>query len=239
MKLWVFSGQSRVESAGKQQQEARSCSGGQSCSGASETPDPLIPRELLSHVSGLYDPIGLTTPAKQKGAILVLRAFQEAKPKGSTTKDTWYLALSEKLREDAISLFEEDIQLSKVKFLRALTPVGVSAKPDAITSDGSEHAYGAVLYLRWACDHGSTVRLVESKAKLTPIDHKGEAVKAKLCGAVFAVRLKKYFEKHCCIQVKQWYHFVDSQTVLGAIQRESYGFQTFFANRIGEIQSST
>ena len=206
-----------------------------------QTPDPLTRRELLSQVSGLYDPIGLTTPAKQKGAILVRRAFQEAKPKCNTIKDTWDLALSDKLREDAISLFEEYAQLSKVKFPRALTPMGVSAEPpDAITfSDGSEHAYGAILYLRWACEQGSTVRLVESKAKLTPLDHKGEAVKAELCGAVFAARLKKYFEQHGRIHVKQWYHFVDSQTVLGAIQRESYGFQTFFANRIGEIQSST
>lgn len=40
-------------------------------------------------------------------------------------------------------------------------------------------------------------------------------------------------------EVKQWYHFVDSQTVLCSVQRESYGFQTFFANRIGEIQIST
>lgn len=204
-----------------------------------QTPDPLTRRELLSQVSGLYDPVGLTTPAKQKGAILVRRAFQEARPKCGAIKDTWDLALSERLREDAISLFEEYTELSKVKFPRALTPTDATADPDAITfSDGSEHAYGAVLYLRWACDKGSTVRLVDSKAKLTPLDHKGEAVKA-VCGAVFAARLKKYFEQHGRIQVKQWYHFVDSQTVLGAIHGESYGFQTFFANRIGEIQSST
>ena len=31
---------------------------------------------------------------------------------------------------------------------------------------------------------------------------------------------------------------MDSQTVLGAIQRESYGYQTFFANRVGEIQKA-
>ncbi|RXN14669.1 gag-pol fusion poly [Labeo rohita] len=205
-----------------------------------QTPEPLTQRELLSQVSGLYDPIGLATPLKQRGAILVRRAFQEAKPKGSTNKETWDLALSDKLREDAIDLFEDYVRLSKVKFARALTPVGISAEPIAITfSDGSEHAYGAVLYLWWPCNHGSTVRLVESKAKLTPLDHKGEAVKAELCGAVFAARLKKYFEQHGRIQVKQWYHFIDSQTVLGAIQRESYGFQTFFANRIGEIQGST
>ncbi|RXN30024.1 gag-pol fusion poly [Labeo rohita] len=147
-----------------------------------QTPEPLTQRELLSQVSGLYDPIGLATPLKQRGAILVRRAFQEAKPKGSTIKETWDLALSDKLREDATDLFEDYVRLSKVKFARALTPVGISAEPNAITfSDGSEHAYGAVLYLWWPCNQGSTVRLVESKAKLTPLDHKGEAVKAELC----------------------------------------------------------
>ncbi|KAJ8278530.1 hypothetical protein GJAV_G00088610 [Gymnothorax javanicus] len=285
LKPWVFSGQSRRESAGKQEQVAipktvilpnqlkeednkalglgysleddklhvmvginfskrkRKMRLGQDLQleqVRAQTPDPLTRRELLSQVSGLYDPIGLTRPVKQKGTILVQRAFHEAKPKCSTIKDTWDLALSGKLREDAISLFEEYAQLSKVKFHRALTLAGAPAEPEAITfSDGSEHAYGAVLYLRWASDQGPMVRLVESKAKLTPLNHKGEAVKAELCGAVFAARLKKYFEQHGRIQVKRWYHFVDSQTVLGAIQRESYGFQTFFANRIGEIQSST
>ncbi|XP_058473594.1 uncharacterized protein LOC131446412 [Solea solea] len=33
-------------------------------------------------------------------------------------------------------------------------------------------------------------------------------------------------------------HVIDSQTVLGAIQRDSYGFQTFFANRVREIQKA-
>lgn len=39
------------------------------------TPNPLTRRELLSQVSGLYDPVGLVSPAKQKGAILVRMAF--------------------------------------------------------------------------------------------------------------------------------------------------------------------
>jgi len=30
-----------------------------------QTPDPLTQRELLSQVSGVYDPVGLVTPAKQ------------------------------------------------------------------------------------------------------------------------------------------------------------------------------
>ncbi len=205
-----------------------------------QTPDPLTRRELLSQVAGLYDPVGLTTPSKQKGAILVRRAFQEAKPKCSMVKDTWDLPLSDELRKDAIGIFEEYVQLSKVMFPRALTPPKATTEPVAVTfSDGSESSYGAVLYLRWNCNKQLTIRLVESKAKMTPLDQKGDAVKAELCGAVFASRLKKYFEQHTQIQIKRWYHLLDSQTVLGAIQRESYGFQTFFANRIGEIQEST
>lgn len=38
--------------------------------------------------------------------------------------------------------------------------------------------------------------------------------------------------------MERWFHFVDSQMVLGAIQRESYRYQTFFANRVGEIQKA-
>ncbi|KAK7928986.1 hypothetical protein WMY93_005381 [Mugilogobius chulae] len=202
------------------------------------TPNPLSRRELLSQVAGLYDPIGLVTPLKQRGAILVRKAFQETGG-GKMTQETWDKPLSESLREEAIKLFEEYAELSQVKFHRSITPPDWKSAPTAITfSDGSDKTYGAVLYLRWISAQGAEVRLVEAKAKLTPLDQKGEAVKAEVCGAVFATRLRKYFERHSRMQVERWFHLVDSQTVLGAIQRDSYGYQTFFANRIGEIQKS-
>ena len=94
------------------------------------------------------------------------------------------------------------------------------------------------MYLRWNTSEGVDIGFVESKAKLTPLDQKGEAVKAEICGAVFATRLRKYVEKHGGLEIERWLHLVDSQTVLGAIQRESYGYQTFFANRVGEIQKA-
>ncbi|KAI2666736.1 Pro-Pol polyprotein [Labeo rohita] len=203
-----------------------------------KTPNPLTRRHLLSQVAGLYDPTGLVTPAKQKGAILVRKAFQGT-GSGSLTQQTWDKELSENLKEESIKLFEEYAQLSQVKFHRSLTPVGWEGKPWGITfSDGSDKSYGAVLYLRWNTDQWVEVRLVESKAKLTPLDQKGDAVKAEICGAVFAVCLRRCFEKHGRMEVERWFHLVDSQTVLGAIQRDSYGYQTFFANRIGEIQKS-
>ena len=203
-----------------------------------KTPNPLTRRQLLSQVASLYDPIGLVTPAKQKGAILVRRAFQEAG--NSTTRDTWDKPLSEKLREEAIQVFEEYIRLSQITFHRSLTPSNWIRKPWGVTfSDGSDQSYGAVVYLRWETAQGVEVRLVESKAKLTPLDQKGEPVKAEICGAVCAVRLRRYIEKHSRMEIEKWLHLLDSQTVLGAIQRNSYGYQTFFANRVGEIQKSS
>ena len=203
-----------------------------------QTPNPLTRRELLSQVAGLYDPTGLVTPAKQKGAILVRRAFQEGGG-GKLTHETWDKPLSEGLREEAIQLFEEYVQLGQIQFPRSLTPADRRGTPWGITfSDGSDKTYGAVMYLRWETSHGVDVRLVESKAKLTPLDQKGEAVKAEICGAVFAARIRKFVEKHGRVDIARWFHLVDSQTVLGAIQRESYGYHTFFANRVGEIQKS-
>ncbi len=203
-----------------------------------KTPNPLSRRHLLSQVSGLYDPIGLVTPAKQKVAIIVRKAFQET-GNGNLHWETWDKPLSENLRGEAIRLFEEYVQLSQVKFHRSLTPTVWIGKPWGITfSDGSEKTYVPVLYLRWNMDQGIYVRLVESKSKLTPLDQKGDAEKAEIFGAVFAVRLRKHFERHRRMEVECWFHLVDSQSVLGAIQRDSFGYQTFFANRVGEIQKS-
>ncbi len=82
-------------------------------------------------------PIGLATPAKQKGAILVRKAFQEAGGK-TLTRDTWDRPLSERLREEAIHLFEEYTRLIQIAFHRSLTPVKRIGKPWGITfSDGS------------------------------------------------------------------------------------------------------
>lgn len=126
-------------------------------------------------------------PVKQKGATLVRRAFQEARSEQHPARDTWDKALSDELREDAIKLFEEYVRLRDVKFERARTSSNFIGKPWALTfSDGSEHSYGAVMYLRWEMAESPIIRLVEAKAKLSPLDQKGDAVKAEVYGAVIA-----------------------------------------------------
>ncbi|KAK5888958.1 hypothetical protein CesoFtcFv8_015006 [Champsocephalus esox] len=118
----------------------------------SETSNPLSRREPLSQVAGLYDPIGLVTPVKQKGTILVRKAFQETWG-GKLTRETWDRPLSESLREEAIQLFEDYAQLGKIQFQRSITPDGWRGKPcGVIFSNGSERTDGAVMYLRWKRD---------------------------------------------------------------------------------------
>lgn len=153
-------------------------------------------------------------------------AYQEASI-SNPVKDTWDDPLSPKLREASIRLLEEYVRLAQIRFDRSLTPTGAIGHPMGVTfSDGSEASYGVVLYLRWDTKNGVVVRLVESKAKLTPLNQKGYVIKAEVCGAVFAIRLRKYFVKHCRVKI------------LGAMHKESYSYQTFFANRIGEVQKA-
>ncbi|XP_058474048.1 uncharacterized protein LOC131446677 [Solea solea] len=232
LKPWVRSGQSGRKDEAKPDQMTLLTKGEVDV----KAPNPLTCRVLLSQITGLYDPIDLTTPVKQKGAIPVRKASQEA---GKFTKDTWEESLSDELRGKAIELFKEYTRLGSIKFHRSLTPSGWRGEPWGITfSDGSCESYRAVLYQRWETSDGVVTGLVDSKAKLTPLNQKGNAGKAKICGAFFATRLKEYMLKHGRLTVEKWYHFIDSQTVLGAIQRDSYGFQTFFANRVGGIQKA-
>lgn len=56
--------------------------------------------------------------------------------------------------------------------------------------------------------------------------------------ATVLFKVCRSISKYCYIKVDRWLHFVDSQTILGAIQKDSYGFQTFFANWTGEIQKA-
>ena len=58
-------------------------------------------------------------------------------------------------------------------------------------------------------------------------------------GAVLNKRLKVFVEKECRYRFQRIYHIVDSQIVHAMTQKHSYGFNTFAATRIGEIQEGT
>ena len=49
----------------------------------------------------------------------------------------------------------------------------------------------------------------------------------------------KFIEKGCRFNISQFMHIVDSEIVRSMRQKESYGFNTFVATRIGEIQEAS
>ena len=61
----------------------------------------------------------------------------------------------------------------------------------------------------------------------------------ELCGAVIAGRLRNKIESEMEFSFVKVIHILDSSVVYHQIQKESYGFSTFVAVRIGEVQSNT
>ena len=130
--------------------------------------------------------------------------------------------------------------LPSLSFPRALTLQAVAENPMlVILCDGSEHAYGATAYIRWKMTDGSwRARLVIAKSKVAPLKTV-DIVRIELCGAVLGARLRKTVQDQMSVQFQRVIHLTDSEIVHAMIHRQSYGFNTFVANRVGEIHRNT
>ena len=106
-------------------------------------------------------------------------------------------------------------------------------------SDASEQAYGTCAYVRWKTSNGQyESRLLAAKGKVAP-SKKISIVRLELNGAIMSKRLRNFIKKETRFDFEREFFIVDSEIVRAMIQKESYGFHTFVALRIGEIQSST
>ena len=125
-------------------------------------------------------------------------------------------------------------------FRRSVKPENSVGNPVLITfCDASEKAYGACCYLRWETVDGSyKTQLVASKSKVSPVKV-NSIVRLKICGALIGKRLAEFFESESRFQIQKKYFIVDSEVVRSMVQKQSYGFNTFVAVRIGEIQEYT
>ena len=77
-----------------------------------------------------------------------------------------------------------------------------------------------------------------AKSKLAPRKELSMP-KLELNGALLSARIRQFIEKEVNIEFSAIYHIVDSEIVRAMIQKESYGFNTFVATRVGEIQNLT
>ena len=201
---------------------------------ADELPAALTKRSILSQINRIYDPLGLATSYTVRAKILMRKLWS------GNTKLDWDDPLPNDLVTDWNTFFKELPKMELETFNGCIKPLNAIGDPILIIfSDGSENAYGACAYVRWKLSNGTfESRMVISKNRLSPLK-KMSIDRIELCGAVLSKRLKVFLDKESRYNFAKYYHIVDSQIVCGMIQKDSYGFNTFAATRIGEIQEGT
>ena len=190
-------------------------------------------RSVLSQVSSMYDPLGLTSCVQIRGRLL----FQEL----TRLKLPWDDVIPRPILCKWQSWVHSLTHLENIKFDRCLIPKdfvgGVSEL--VLFSDASKYAYGALAYIRTINRHGNIhVKLLIGKARLVPL--KGLTIpRAELCGALIAARLNSVIKDQLDVDLVSSTFFTDSRIVLSYIKNEEKRYKTFVANRVAEIRSSS
>ena len=190
-------------------------------------------RSILSRISKIYDPVGLLTAFTVKAKIL-LRKIWAINPKVG-----WDDLLDVSIQNDWRLLLDEMKEVEQVRFSRTITPEDAVGNPSLIIfSNGSEDAYGAVAYARWKTTEGFVSKLIAAKSRMAPLKTI-DIVRIELCGAVIGKRLRETLQSEMELKFERVIHIIDSEIVQAMIWKESYGFNTFVANRIGELHQTT
>ena len=197
-------------------------------------PTILTKRQILSQINRIYDPLGLISPFTIKGKIAMRRLWTYEE------KIDWDDPIPNTLFEEWRDFFTEFKELQDISIPRCSKPNDSMGDPELIIfSDASTTAYGAVGYARWETSDGTfKSQLISSKNRIAPLKT-SNIVRLELAGAVLGTRLRNFILKEARYNFKQIYHIVDSEIVKAMISKQSYGFNTFAANRVGEIQNGS
>lgn len=198
-------------------------------------PMVLTKRMVLSQINGIYDPMGLATPFTLRAKMLMRRLWL-----GGAKSLGWDDPMPEFMRQEWIKFFIELFEMEKIEFRRCIKPKDAMGDPVLVMfSDGSDEAYGTCAYVRWNLTNGSFGSvLVAAKSRVNPV-RKITIVRAELNGALLSKRLSSFIKKESRLNFRKEYFIVDSEIVRAMIQKESYGFNTYAAVRVGEIQEAT
>lgn len=142
-------------------------------------------------------------------------------------------------QDEWLQLFQSLFEMENISFNRCLKPATAEGLPIlVIFSDASKDAYGACAYVGWKIDGSFASNLVLSKNRLAPAKQMS-IDRLELFAAVLNKRIKEFIERETRWKFEKIYHIVDSQIVQAQVKKESYGYNTFVATRVGEIQEGT
>ena len=190
-------------------------------------------RECLSTIYSIYDPLGLLAPITIAAKIILRKVW------ASQPQIDWDDPLPKEIQKDWDSFREILSYIPEVVFERSIKPLNGTLPILIILSDGSKQAYGAAAYIRWCTPNGYVSRLLVAKSRIAPLKIV-DPVRLELCAALLNSRLYVFIQREIPqIEFSQVFHIVDSEIVKAMVNKQSYGFNTFAANRIGEIHRNT
>ena len=191
-------------------------------------------RDLLSTVHGLYDPLGMAGPV----IIPAKRLFQAS----CTAKLTWDDELPTDIQLPLSSWLKELPKLSAFSFDRCCRPVACTSTELHYFCDGSETAYGAVVYARFNLENGNIhCSPLIAKSRLTPVGNSTYKTipRIELNGAKLSILLKQIIHSELEYKIDREFFWTDSSTVLHYLNSDSGRFSRFVSNRVGFILSNS
>lgn len=199
----------------------------------SEMPQSITKRLLLSQICSQYDPLGLIAPVMLQGKLMMRTIVGE----GSYG---WDDVVPASVRAEWLEYFKSLFIVEQLEFPRGVKPKNAIGQPTLIVfSDSSSAAFGTCAYIRWDLNDGTALaQLLMAKTRLAPLRQQS-IPRLELCGAVIGARLRETIVKEMSYSFARVFHVTDSAIVRAQIQKESYGFGTFTATRVAEIQSKT
>ena len=204
-------------------------------------PISLTIRICLSIHAKTHDPLRLVLPVKMIGMLLFRETLQHiSKTMKTKGRIPWDTTIDEEFTGKWLEYFKVLNDLNNVRFPRSMKP-DEEVDPVLITfSDGNPDTFGTVAYALWTLLDGTkAVRLIMSKAKISPLQYKGETTRNELAGATFAVRIKTWIMESSGIRFGDYIPFLDSRIVQAMIKKDSCGFNTFAGLRVAEIQQKS
>lgn len=188
-------------------------------------------RQVLSEIAKLFDPLGLLAPIIIYAKIIMQQLWLT----GLGWDDELPEVVSKRWQDFKIELK----QVEEVRVNRWCGHSGAKVIQLHGFSDASQMAYAACVYARVQHDDGSvTVTLLAAKTKVSPI--KQQCIpRLELNGAVLLSKLLDECQQALCGKSLEIFAWTDSMVVLAWLQRHANVWQTFVANRVGEIQAKS
>ena len=190
-------------------------------------------REVLRITMSIFDPLGLLAPFVVGSKILLQDIWRSGCGWDTVIGDhefEWWRRWIRELPKVA------DLAVSRCYVEAGKTKTRLELH---VFCDASEKAYAAVAYWRTVYEDDScTLALIGSKSRVAP--HKPVTIpRLELQAAVLACRLAHIVETEHDLKPNERFFWSDSRTVLSWISNDPRSYQTFVANRLGEIAESS